>query len=341
MEGRTVCVTGGAGFIGSFLARRLWETGNRVTVLDNCSPTDLGLIADLVGRPGFRFVPGDATLRADIERAARECDVIFHLASVVGVGTTIADPLRTIHNNIEGIVHVLDVARDLGATVVFSSSADVYGILDKVPLREDDPNLYEAPPIRRWVYARVKSLEEQLCFEYHRRYGLPTVVVRYFNSYGYGMDAFFPRRVVPLFVRSILERRPLEVVGDGRQTRSFCYIDDMVTGTILAAEAPGAVGEAFNIGNDEETTILDLAERMLAIAEELGMARGLGWRHVTTAACYGEEFQDIRRRVPDLSKSRRVLGYEPRVSLEEGLRRMLARYRAEGVPQPAGTGVAR
>ncbi len=336
MSERAVCVTGGAGFVGAFLSRRLWQEGWHVSVLDCCGPEDGALVADLLGHPRFRFVRGDATVRRDVEDAAAGAEVIFHLASVVGVGTTIGDPVRTIRNNIDSMLHVLEVARRQKSKVVFSSSADVYGILDKVPLNEDDDNLYAGPHVRRWVYARVKSLEEQLCFEYHRRYGLPTVVVRYFNSYGYGMDYDSPRRVIPLFVKSILEGRPLEVVGDGNQTRSFCYIDDMVQGTILASEVRGAVGEVFNIGNDEEISILELARKMLAIAEELGMAKGLGWRHVSSGQLYGEEFEDIQRRVPGLAKSRRVLGYQPRIPLDEGLRRTLRAYRDHGVPQPAG-----
>ncbi|MDR7431237.1 MAG: NAD-dependent epimerase/dehydratase family protein, partial [Armatimonadota bacterium] len=306
--------------------------GWHVTALDCCGPEGLGLVADLLGRARFAFVQGDATQGRDVEEAASGADVIFHLASVVGVGVTIQDPIRTIRNNIDGMFSVLEVARRQGSKVVFSSSADVYGVLDKVPLEEDDDNLYAGPHVRRWVYARVKSLEEQLCFEYHRRYRLPTVVVRYFNSYGYGMDAHFPRRVIPLFIKSILEGRPLEVVGDGRQTRSFCHVDDMVEGTLLAAQVPEAVGEAFNIGNDEETSILDLARKMVSLAEELGMARNLGWRYLTAGEVYGEEFEDIHRRVPGLAKSRRILGYEPRVGLDEGLRRTLRAYRDRGVP---------
>lgn len=331
-----VCITGGAGFIGSFLSRRLWEQGRHVTVLDCCGPEDLGLIADLLGRPRFRFLRGDASVRDSVEAAASDAEVIFHLASVVGVGPTIAEPIRTIRNNIDSMFHVLEVARRQGSKVIFSSSADVYGILNKAPLQEGDDNLYAGPHVRRWVYARVKSLEEQLCFEYHRRYGLPTVVVRYFNSYGYGMDYYFPRRVIPLFVKSILEGRALEVVGDGMQTRSFCYIDDMVRGTILASEVPEAVGEAFNIGNEEEITILELAKKMLRIAEELGMAEGLRWRYVSSGEVYGEEFEDIHRRVPDLGKSWRVLGYAPEVGLEDGLRRTLRAYRERGVPHALG-----
>lgn len=332
MSERRACVTGAAGFIGSFLCRKLWEDGWHVTALDCCGPEGLGLVADLLGRARFTFVQGDATQGRDVEEAASGAEVIFHLASVVGVGVTIQNPIRTIRNNVDSMFHVLEVARRQESKVVFSSSADVYGVLDKVPLEEDDDNLYAGPHVRRWVYARVKSLEEQLCFEYHRRYGLPTVVVRYFNSYGYGMDAYFPRRVIPLFIKSILEGRPLEVVGDGRQTRSFCHVDDMVEGTLLAAQVPEAVGEAFNIGNDEETSILDLARKMVSLAEELGMARNLGWRHVTAGEVYGEEFEDIHRRVPGLAKSRRILGYEPRVGLDEGLRRTLRAYRDEGVP---------
>ncbi len=337
MSGRRACVTGGAGFIGSFLSRRLWEEGWYVTVLDCCGSEGLTLIADLVGRARFRFVRGDAASRKDVEEAAAGADVVFHLASVVGVGVTIADPVRTIRNNLDSILHVLEVARRQGSKVVFSSSADIYGTLNKVPLEEDDDNLYAPPHVRRWVYARVKSLEEQLCFEYHRRYGLPTVVVRYFNSYGYGMDDAFPRRVIPLFVHSLLEGRPLEVVGDGSQTRSFCYVDDMVRGTILAAQVPEAAGQAFNVGNDEEITIRDLAGKMLAIGEELGMVTNSpGWRFVTAGDVYGEEFEDIQRRVPSLSKSRRVLGYEPQVSLDEGLRRTLRAYRDQGLPRAMG-----
>ncbi len=336
MSDRRVCVTGGAGFVGSFLSRKLWEEGRQVTVLDCCAPEETGLVADLLGHPRFRFLRGDAARRRDVEEAASGAEVIFHLASVVGVGTTIADPIRTIRNNIDSMFHVLEVARRQGSKVVFSSSADVYGVLDKVPLDEEDANLYAGPHVRRWVYARVKSLEEQLCFEYHRRYGLPTVVVRYFNSYGYGMDCYFPRRVIPLFVKSILEGRPLEVVGDGSQTRSFCYVDDMVWGTILASQVPEAVGGVFNIGNDEEIRIVDLARKMLAIAEELGMAHDLGWRHVTAGEVYGEDFEDIHRRVPGLARSRRVLGYEPKVSLDDGLRRTLRAYRDQGIPQAAG-----
>jgi UDP-glucose 4-epimerase len=324
-----VCITGGAGFVGSHLARELLRRGTDVVVIDNAFPSPASsTLRDLVGNPHFTFISGSTVDRSTVERAAAGCSVIYHLASIVGVRRSIENALDIITINLQSTFNVLDVARQQEAKVVLTSSADVYGVLNKVPLHESDRNLYEAPNVRRWVYARVKSLEEELCFEYYGRYGLPTVVLRYFNSYGPDMDQGEPRRVLPLLIEHILKGEDLLVVGDGTQTRSFCYISDLVEGTILAGEVDAAAGKVFNIGNDEEIAILDLAKLVLSQARSLGIADGLKWRFVPVKEFYGEDFQDVLRRVPDLTRAREVLGYQPRVDLPSGVHRTLSYYRS-------------
>ena len=359
-------ITGGAGFIGSHLAEALLERGHHVTVIDNLSTGRLENIAHLTDHPRFRFAIDSITNEVVMDRLVSECDVIFHLAAAVGVELIVRDPVRVIETNILGTHAVLKVANRYRKKVLIASTSEIYGKNNHVPFREDDDRLLGPTTKARWSYSTSKAVDEFLGLAYHRQMGLPVVIFRLFNTVGprqtgqYGM-------VVPRFVQQALRGEPLTVYGDGQQTRCFCDVEDAVRAIIGLAECPEAVGQVFNIGSTEEISILDLARTVLALvdgehgstgaeaqgsggAEEQGSG-GAGQNsplHPSTSApllrkhpgtsaprlrfvpyeeAYEAGFEDMRRRVPDISKIKAMIGWEPQVLLEETLRRVLAFYR--------------
>lgn len=315
-------VSGGAGFIGSHLVDALLAAGHEVVVLDDFSSGRPGNVARHGADPRFRLVPGDVCDRALVRDALRGCGVAFHLAAVVGVKHYVEDPLLVMRVAVEGTAAVLEAARDAGAKVVYASTSEVYGRNPDQPLVEGAARLLGDTAVDRWSYATAKALGEHLCFGCHRR-GLPVVVLRYFNAYGPRAKESAYGGVVPRFIRQVLEGGPVTVFGDGMQTRSFTYVEDTVRGTLAAALEERAVGQVFNIGNPEETPILHLAERVLALAG--GGARIV---HLPHRSFYGESYEDVRRRVPATERAERVLGFTPRVSLDEGLRLTIDWFRS-------------
>ncbi|MGB9890088.1 MAG: GDP-mannose 4,6-dehydratase, partial [Anaerolineae bacterium] len=250
-------------------------------------------------------------------------DLVFHLAAVVGVQYVVEDPLNTIIVNVRGTENVLEVACKYWVRTVIASSSEVYGKSTTVPLQEDGDRLLGPTTVPRWSYADAKAIDEYFALAYAKK-GLPVTVVRYFNAYGPRLDPRGYGSVIARFFTQALRGEPLTVYGDGQQTRCFTYVTDTVQGTILAGTVPEAAGAIFNIGSDQEITIADLARRILALT---GSSSEMIF--VPYTAAYGPDFEEARRRVPDVRRAREVLGFEAEVPLEEGLRLTLNWFRRE------------
>ncbi len=324
-----VLITGGAGYIGSHLADRLLADGHSVVALDDLSTGRMENIAHHLGNPRFVWVQGDVRDAALVARLVGQCDVVFHLAAVVGVAHVIHDPLRCVQVNIGGTEAVLAAAFAHRRRVVFASSSEVYGKNDRVPFREEDDRILGATWIPRWAYAVSKALDEHLCFAYADR-GLEVSIVRYFNSYGPRMDGRGYGSVVARFISQALKGEPLTVYGDGQQTRCFTYVSDTVEGTLRAGTRTEALGQAFNIGSDREITIRSLAEMILALTGSPSRIVLVPYEQA-----YGGRFEEAPRRRPAVDKARRMLGFEATVSLEEGLRQTIRWFEADGQPLAA------
>jgi UDP-glucose 4-epimerase len=316
-----VLLTGGAGFVGSHLAERLLDQGHSVSVIDDLSTGAMDNIAHLKHREGFEYVVDtimNERLTAEfIDRA----DVVFHLAAAVGVKLIVEAPVRTIETNVHGTEIVLTHASKKGKLAIIFSTSEVYGKNTAVPFRED-ADLVMGPTFKhRWAYACSKAIDEFLALAYHRERRQPVIVVRLFNTVGprqtgrYGM-------VIPTFVRQALSGEPITVYGDGTQTRSFTYVGDVVEGLTRLMAAPAAVGQVFNIGNTEEISIRDLAER---IREMAGSSSKIVL--VPYEEAYDAGFEDMPRRVPSLDKINALVGYRPTVGLDEILRRVIEHER--------------
>lgn len=331
-----VLVTGGAGFIGSHLTEALLARGDRVTVLDNLSTGRIENLDPVRTHPGLRLLTGDVRDRARLEDALAGIETVFHLAAHVGVRRIMDRTVESLLNNVQGTMEVLEQAARARLRTVLFSSSEVYGKRNGEPLDEGDDLAIGAPSISRWSYATGKAVDESLALAYHTERALPVTVVRCFNTCGprqtdrYGM-------VLPTFVRQALSGTPLTVHGDGRQSRCFSAVSDVVGGALLLADAPATVGEIFNAGSDREVTILELAQRVVRLAQSRSAIVTIPYDQV-----FGEGFEDVRRRVPSLAKIRAFVGYEPRVTLEELLAATIESFRstesaatAPPVPGPA------
>jgi len=318
-----VLVTGGAGFVGSHLVERLLSEGHEVSVLDDLSTGRLDNLRSVLGRPELRFVEGSVLDRALVEDLVARAEAVYHLAAAVGVRRIIDQPRLSIEVNLRGTEHVLAAAAKAGQRVLVASTSEVYGKNDTGPLREDADSIVGPTHITRWLYAITKAADECLALAYRRETGLPVVVIRLFNTIGprqtgqYGM-------VVPRFVRQALRAEPITVYGDGQQTRCFTYVDDVVTAMLALIDHPGAAGEVFNVGQACEVSIEQLARLVRELTRSASPIV-----YVPYHEAYGSGFEDMQRRVPDVSKLRCLTGFAPSISLEEALRRIIASERAE------------
>jgi len=304
-------VTGGLGFIGSHLCERLLRDGHTVTIVDDLSTGALENTAHLGGPPQLTCHIGTILNKDLMRQVVSDADVIFHLAAVVGVRRVIEKPLLCLETNVRGTDVLLELAAQRKVPVLLASSSEVYGKNGSAPFKEDDERVLGSTSIPRWVYSVSKTVDECLGLCYCRERGLPVVVVRFFNIVGprqtgrYGM-------VLPTFARQALSGRPITVFGDGRQVRSFTYVSDAVAAMMALAGSPRAVGEVFNVGSDDVITIEELAQTVKALA---GSDSPIA--HIPLELAYGDDFEEPRTRVPDISKLRSFVGYEPQVHLEE------------------------
>jgi UDP-glucose 4-epimerase len=315
-------LTGGAGFVGSHLAEALLDRGHEVLVIDDLSTGAMENITRLKSRPGFEYVIDTVMNERLMAELVDRSDMIFHLAAAVGVKLIVEAPVRTIETNVHGTEVVLTHANKKGKLVVIFSTSEVYGKSLAVPFREDADLVMGPTPKHRWAYACSKAIDEFLALAYHRERKLPVIVVRLFNTVGprqtgrYGM-------VIPNFVQQALAGEPITVFGDGTQTRSFTDVGDVVEGLIRLAGEPRAVGQVFNIGNTEEVSILELARRVRTMTESTSEIV-----LVPYDKAYDEGFEDMPRRVPDLTKIHALVGYRPTLTLDDILRRVVEHTRA-------------
>lgn len=308
-------VTGGAGYIGSHLVDALCDEGHDVAVLDNLST---GSVANLEGRlDRIHFVNG-SILDADVvDQEVEAAQLVFHLAAAVGVRHIVDDPLNSLLTNTQGTANVLASCFRYWRKVLLASTSEVYGKTSVIPMREDDDRVLGPTSVHRWSYATAKGIDEHLALAY-AALNLPVVIVRYFNSYGPRLDPRGYGSVIANLLRQARASEPMTVHGDGRQSRCFTYVNDTVRGTLLAAFTPGAEGMTINLGSTRETTISELASM---IRERVGSQSPMNLTDY--ASYYGPGFEDTRRRVPDISRARDLLGWEPTVTLEDGLQRVI------------------
>lgn len=317
-----VLVTGGAGFIGSHLVDALLASDHRVTVLDNFSTGRHGNLSSVETHPRLTLVEGSILDPDLVDRLIGECGLVLHLAAAVGVSHIVSSPLESVLTNVRGTEHVLASAHRHHARVLLASTSEIYGTSAAVPFREDGDRVLGPTWVHRWSYSTAKAIDEHLAFAYADR-GLAISVVRYFNCYGPRIDESGYGSVIARFAAQALRSEPLTVHGDGRQTRCFTYVSDTVRGTLLATTRDEALGSVFNIGRAHEVSILELAE---LIRETGGSSSRIVF--VPYESYYPPGFQDTRRRVPDVTRARDILGFEASVALDQGLRSTLDWCRA-------------
>ena len=324
---RRFLITGGAGFIGSHVSEILLAAGDRVTVLDDLSTGRLENIASIAANPGFQFVRDSVENHLTVNTLMASCDAVFHLAAAVGVQLVLDEPVRTIRTTIHGTEVVLEAANRFRRPVLVTSSSEVYGKAARVPFGEDDDVVMGPTRTTRYCYAYCKGIDEFLGLSYFKQYQLPVTIVRLFNTVGprqvgrYGM-------VLPRFVSAALRGEPLQVNGDGTQTRCFCHVRDVVDALVRLMDTPAAAGRVFNLGGDEEVSINDLARRVIALA---GSRSGI--EHVSYEQAYGHQFEDMPRRMPNLDRIRAAIGFAPRYSLDEVIRSVIEDAKASSAPE--------
>ena len=317
-------VTGGAGFIGSHLCERLLDDGHDVLALDDLSTGRFSNVAPLEGRPGFELRVASVTDPAEVERCVLESSAVFHLASAVGVRLVVDEPVKTIETIVNGTDSVLRCCARYRRPMLLTSTSEVYGKSDRIPFREEDDVVLGPTTTRRWAYAGAKMLDEFLALAHWHEARLPVVVARLFNTVGprqtgrYGM-------VVPRFVQQGMAGEPITVYGDGSQSRCFAHVLDVVDALVRLIHHPKARGEVFNVGNGEEVSIMQLAERV----RELTGGRSDIWT-IPYDEAYTSGFEDMVRRVPCLDKIRRLIGYEPTRGLDQILADVMAEATAAG-----------
>ena len=317
-------ITGGAGFIGSHLAEALLDAGHEVDIIDNLSTGSIRNVGHLKSNPRFKYTIDTLTNEPLLAELIDRNDVIFHFAAAVGVKLIVEQPVHTIETNVHGTEVVLKHANKKRKKVVIASTSEVYGKSADVPFREDADLVMGATVKHRWAYACSKAIDEFLALAYYKERGLPVIIVRFFNTVGPRQTGHYGL-VLPYFVQQALSGQPITVFGNGTQSRSFTYVGDVVDCLMKLVTEPRAVGEVFNIGNKEEVTILKLAE---IVKSRTGSASPIEF--VPYDKAYEEGFEDMPRRVPDLTKVHQLIGYEPKVQLNEIITKVIDYFRAQG-----------
>lgn len=312
-----VLITGGAGFIGSHLSERLLAEGHEIVCVDDLSTGSIENIQSLRSHPKYQFVRESVRNAGTMTPLVDRCDLIYHLAAAVGVQLIVDEPVHTIETNIHGSEVMLNLANKFGRKILVASTSEVYGKSDRVPFNEDDDTVMGSTRFTRWSYACSKMVDEFLALAYYDQYGLETIVCRFFNTVGprqtgqYGM-------VVPRFVRAALTNEEIPIFGTGRQSRCFTNVTDVVGALVKLVDCDGAVGQVINIGSTESITIEGLADKIIEMTGSSSKKVSL-----TYEQAYGRPFDDMLRRVPDLSKIHGLIGYEPKHTLEQTLQQVI------------------
>ena len=302
-------ITGGAGFIGSHLAEKLIARGDQVVVLDNLSTGSTSNFAGISEK--IKFEQGNILDRDIIDKLVAESDYVVHLAAALGVLNIVNKPLESLRTNLQGSEVVLEACDKYRKPVLVASTSEIYGKNDKVPLNEEDDRIIGHPLKSRWSYSEAKAVDESLAYFYYLENKLPIRIVRFFNTVGprqvghYGM-------VVPRFVSAALANTPLSVYGSGDQIRCFCHVDDAVKALLLVMDSDKAIGQVFNVGNNQQISIMDLAKKVIEITNSSSKIEKIAYEKA-----YPEGFEDMQRRVPDISKIKQVLGWTPEINLDQ------------------------
>lgn len=315
-----ILITGGAGFIGSHLAEKLLKEGHEVGVIDNLSTGKYSNIIQLIKNPKFSYKIDSILNRDVLEKMISNSDQIYHMAAAVGVKYIIDNPLLSLRTNIVGTENVLEFANKYKKKVLIASTSEIYGKSDKIPFKEEDDRLLGSTHISRWSYSSAKAIDEFLALAYHREKKLPVVIVRCFNTVGprqtgqYGM-------VIPKFVHNALLNHPITIFGDGKQSRCFCDVEDVTDGMMKLMNNKKAEGQIFNIGNDVDITIEELAKKIKQMTNSRSKIEYLDY-----ADAYEEGFEDMRHRKPDLTKVRESIDFKPKFNLDQMLQRIIAYF---------------
>ena len=320
-------ITGGGGFIGSHLAEELLGQGHQVVALDNFSTGRMENIRHLQGNPNFQLVIASILEERVVDKFVERCDVVFHLAAAVGVELIVNHPLESLTTNIRGSEIVLETAYRYHKKLLLTSTSEIYGKNTNGPLKEDEDRILGSPLKSRWSYSTSKAVDEILAYTYWKEKGLPTVIIRLFNTVGprqtgsYGM-------VIPRFVQQALKGEPITVYGNGKQSRCFLYVKDAVRSLIALMNLTESAGEAFNLGSQEEVTIEELAKQVISLTQSDSKLV-----YIPYDQAYEAGFEDMARRMPDTSKAKRFVGFAPTKSLKEILESVIAYHKTEiGVP---------
>jgi UDP-glucose 4-epimerase len=315
----TVLITGVAGMIGSHLLDALLRENVCVVGIDNLSYGKLDNIAHSLKNPNFKFYEADVRDLQAMRILGRDVDWIVHLAAVKKIGGE-QSSRDTLTVNSQGTENILEVAKMWRCKMLFASTSDVYGMSSDLPFREDGDLLLGPSMIRRWSYAVSKLYDEQLCYSYHLDYNVPIVIVRYFGGFSHRASVLWSGGHIPIFVDAILNDREVLIHGDGLQTRSMSYVEDLIDGTLRCLNSTEAIGEVINLGNDEELSVIEAARLIHRLANT---GKELKLKFVPMEGVLGKGYKDIQRRIPDLSKAKRILGYKPRYNMEAAIKIML------------------
>lgn len=327
--GLTYLVTGGSGFIGSHLVEALLGRGDSVIALDNLSTGRLSNLDGVKSHPRLHFVHGSVLDELIVDELTHQCDVVIHLAGAVGVKLIVEHPLRSLTTNIRGSEIVIEAAHRYRRKILVASTSEIYGKNSAGPLNEQSERILGSPAVVRWTYSTAKAVDEILANAYHRERGLPTIIVRLFNTVGrrqspaYGM-------VIPRLIRQALRGDPITVFGDGSQTRCFAHVTDVIAAILLLLGEDAAVGQTFNIGSSNEISILDLAKLIIARSGSTSAIELIPYDQA-----YESGFEDMDRRVPDTAKVRAYTGWTVRHSLDEILDEMLGEAAEEMAEIPS------
>jgi UDP-glucose 4-epimerase len=311
-------ITGGAGFIGSHLIESLINRSDQVVVLDNLSTgssKNLSKVADQI-----TVHNGSILDQQLVDKLVADCDYVIHLAAALGVFNIVNKPLESLKTNLQGSEIILQAADKYRKPVLIASTSEIYGKNEKVPLNEEDDRIIGHPLKSRWSYSEAKAVDESLAYFYHLENKLPVRIVRFFNTVGprqvghYGM-------VVPRFIEAALKNEPLSIYGSGEQIRCFCHISDVIRALLLVIDSDQAVGEVFNIGNNQQSSINQLAEQVISLLGSKSKIERISYKDA-----YPQGFEDMQRRVPDISKIKRVLGWSPQLDLDQIIKDIAASY---------------
>ena len=311
-------ITGGSGFLGSFFVKKLLEQGNEVVVFDNLSSGNNRNLEVIEENEDYSFVKGDVT-KIDSLKAVmtKDVDIVYHLSAIVGVKNYCEDPLKVFDVNVMGTRNVLELALKNEIKILFTSTSEIFGKNPNVPWSEDDDRVLGSTRIDRWSYGTSKAMCEHMILALYKNHKLPASIVRFFNAYGPGQSPYF---VISQSIYKVLRDEQPLLYDSGDQTRCFTFVDDAVEGTLQVATSKNALGEVFNVGSNKETTIKQAIEMIIKVAGKEGK---ISWKNLDTAKHYGQKYEDIPRRVPDVSKIKKILGWEAKTDLRAGLEKTI------------------